>query len=473
MAGLINIGLTGLLSHQSALSTTGNNVTNANTPGYSRQQAQFETTPSQYAGSGYVGSGVTIANIQRMNSEFVNQQLRNDTTLNGEQSALASEMGRLDNLFGSSATGLNGVLSEFFAAVHDSAEAPDSMPQRQLMISRAESLTQRFHSIANKLDEQAASVEQQLTADVARLNGLAQEVAELNLAITSAPGLSRGIQPNELIDQRDEKLRQMAESVPIQVTPADGGQINVYFGNGQTLVQGGSANTLSVVPQETGLSEIRLSNGVSTRNVTDVISGGRVGALVAFREGGLGGAREQLDAIANSLVGRFNHEHTKGYDLGGNPGENFFTGAGTGAAGIGVGITDPGKLALAGGADGHSLDNRNALELANVTGSRKNDFLGTPPYPDPGYPHLGEQTVNQAYGMLVTEVGNETSRAQRGLEASSTLLEQSSNSWQEQSGVNLDEEAGKLIQYQAAYNASAQVVSVARDLFNTLLSSFR
>ncbi|QCF25862.1 flagellar hook-associated protein FlgK [Hydrocarboniclastica marina] len=457
MAGLINIGLTGLLSHQSALSTTGNNVTNANTPGYSRQQAMFETLPSQYAGSGYIGNGVTIANVQRLNSEFVNQQLRNDTTLNGEQGALASEMGRLDNLFGSSSTGLNGALSEFFAAVHDSAESPDSLPQRQLLISRAESLAQRFHSISNKLEEQAASVEQQLTADIARVNGLAKEVADLNLAITSAPGLSRGIQPNELIDQRDEKLRQLAESVPIQTSPADGGQINVYFGNGQTLVQGGSSNSLSVVPQAAGHSQIQLDNGVSTKNVTGVMTGGRVGALVAFREGGLDAAQGRLDAIADGLIGEFNTQHQAGFDLNGNPGAALFSG--TGASGIEVAISDPEAVALAGSAGGNSLDNENALALSEIAGR--------------DIPGLGNITLNEAYGLLVTEVGNETSRAQRGLEASSALLEQSSNSWQEQSGVNLDEEAGKLIQYQAAYNASAQVVSVARDLFNTLLNSFR
>lgn len=113
MAGLINIGLTGVLSHQTALNTTGNNITNANTPGYSRQEVQFETQSGQRTGAGTVGSGVSITNIRRLANEFLSQQLREDTTLYGEQETLRSELSRLDNLLGSETTGLSDALNNF------------------------------------------------------------------------------------------------------------------------------------------------------------------------------------------------------------------------------------------------------------------------------------------------------------------------------------------------------------------------
>lgn len=558
MAGLINIGLTGLLSHQSALSTTGNNVANANTPGYSRQQAIFETLPSQLIGGAYQGTGVTIEDIRRLNSEFLNQQLRSDTTLNGEQSVLAAELGRLDNLFASENTGLNRALTDFFAAVQDAAESPDSIPQRQLVISRGEALAQRFNSLSTKLDQHQASIDQQLGNETAAINSLAQSIAQLNQAISSAPGLSQGIQPNELLDQRDEKLRQLADLVSIQVAPQGNGQVDVYIGKGQSLVSGDTANALSVRASDPG--EVFLTVGTSERAVTGALNGGRLGGLLAFRQDGLETARSTLDDIATSLIEEVNAQHRRGIDLSGLQGGEFFTG--TGADDIAMVLSAPLSVALASPLAAETADaNRGSGTITQGTvldidgpgfgpGGIPEDVLirftsatdydvvlAGPPetslfsqtyspgegvFPtdpaDPNYrgyqftlsgaPQTGDTfsiglnentygdnrnaialgdiagqsivTVNgsdmsldSAYGLLVTEVGAETSRAQRGLEASTTLLEQSNTNWQEQSGVNLDEEAGKLIQFQAAYNASAQVVSVARELFDTLLSSFR
>lgn len=662
MAGLINIGLTGLLGHQSALSTTGNNVANANTPGYSRQQAIFETLPTQFSGSGYVGTGVSLANVQRLNNEFVNQQLRSDTTLNGGATVMAAELGRLDNLFGSESTGLNGAMTDFFKAVQDTAESPDSIPQRQLLISRGEALAQRFHSVAARLDEQAASIEQQISNQVTTINSLAKSIAELNLAISSSPGQARGIQPNELLDQRDEKLRQLSDIVQVQVAPQGDGQVDVYFGNGQSLVSRDLANAISLEPHPENASqkEVLLHTGSSTRTITGSLAGGRLGALLEFRASALEPAQNALGQIALGVSSAINEQHAKGLDLEGKQGGLFFkdinslaamasrvtantnndpatgqvsveirdaskvgadefvlefgtvgaytitrvsdgvvvaddtggpladamdaygfrvnvsapfsegdrfrlnpsanaardiamaiarprevalasplkamtsnSNTGTGAidqgtvvdidgAGFSDGRVEPsvkvefisaneyqvsegGTLLLDGAGnpqvfdlgptnqlfdpaagapdygfqfgisgtpspgdsftissnDNNASDNRNALALGAIADKGLIDVEGTKVSP------------NKAYGLLVTEVGTETSRAQRTQEASSTLLKQSSNSWQEQSGVNLDEEAGKLIQYQAAYNASAQVVSVARELFNTLLGTFR
>ncbi|HET8850108.1 MAG TPA: flagellar basal body protein, partial [Marinobacter sp.] len=132
MAGLIGIGLTGVLAHQTALNTTGNNITNANTPGYSRQEVQFSTQEGRRTGAGTIGSGVSIENIRRLADEYVSQQLREDSTLFGEQNALNAELTRLDNLIGGEDTGLSKALNNFFAALQNAAEDPTSLPQRQL-----------------------------------------------------------------------------------------------------------------------------------------------------------------------------------------------------------------------------------------------------------------------------------------------------------------------------------------------------
>src|SRR5690554_5296626 len=124
MAGLIGIGLTGILGHQSALNTTGNNITNANTPGYSRQEVIFETQQGQRTGAGTIGKGVSVVDIRRLANEFLVQQVREDSTLTGEQQALNNELSRLDNLLGGETTGLNNALNNFFASLQKAAEDP-------------------------------------------------------------------------------------------------------------------------------------------------------------------------------------------------------------------------------------------------------------------------------------------------------------------------------------------------------------
>ena len=131
MAGLMGIGLSGILSHQTALNTTGNNITNANTEGYSRQEVQFATQEGQRTGAGSIGSGVTIENIRRLADDYLNQQIREDSSLYGEQEALNTELTRLDNLLGGDTTGLSDALNNFFAALQSASEDPTSLPQRQ------------------------------------------------------------------------------------------------------------------------------------------------------------------------------------------------------------------------------------------------------------------------------------------------------------------------------------------------------
>lgn len=682
MAGLLGIGLTGILSHQSALNTTGNNITNANTPGYSRQEVQFETQAGQRTGAGSIGSGVSISNIRRLADEYLVQQVREDSTLSGEQEALNSELTRLDNLLGGESTGLSNALNNFFASLQNAAEDPTSLPQRQLVLSEAQQVVNRFQAINQEFVQQRESVKTQMQQGVKDANTLLKSIAQLNLAISESPGLAQGQIPNELMDKRDEKLRQLSELVGIKVSESEGSQVNVSLSNGLSLVVGSNAAQFGTQESEEDPTRLSftLSNGGRTVNVDQQINGGTLGGLRRFDNEALKPAFDELGRIAIALSDTMNHQHEIGMDLEGDLGGLFFTDINSQEAQrsrvvangsnqqpqtgqLAVEITDSSALAagsysLQFSGDGRSFElidkatgetvnqgrlpdpvqseismpgfnirieggafnagdkyliqpSRNAAESIGLVVNREEDLafaspirasagdqnIGTgeidqgvmlnvrnpftnsllpefsqqgqlspplevrfrddagtlvydlydassgalvqsgdasavPPvntftpgvsnklFPeepsDPNYRGFqfqvkgnpapgdsfvieynsngvsdnrnverlaalgtanslnnGSQSFAEGYAGLVEDIGVKTRQSQLDLDAGQTLLEQSTAQRESVSGVNLDEEAGKLIQYQAAYNASAQVMSVAQDLFNTLLQSFR
>ncbi|MBQ0748442.1 MAG: flagellar hook-associated protein FlgK [Marinobacter sp.] len=679
MAGLIGIGLTGILSQQSALNTTANNITNANTPGYSRQEVVFETQQGQRTGAGTIGKGVSVVDIRRLANEYLVQQVREDSTLTGEQQALNSELNRLDNLLGGESTGLNNALNNFFASLQNAAEDPASLPQRQLVLSEAQQVVNRFQALSQEFIQQRESVKTQMQQGVKDANTLLKSIADLNLAISESPGLAQGRMPNELLDQRDEKLRQLAELVNIRVTETEGSQVNVSLSNGLSLVVGNNAaqfGTRDNAEDPTRL-EFTLTNGGRTLNIDEQISGGKLGGLRRFDNEALKPAFDELGRIAIGVAASMNDQHEIGMDLEGDLGGLFFNDVNDLAVQrsrvvanannqlprdgqLAVEITDSTKLpagswTLQFSGDGRNFElidkasgkivnqgrlpdpvqseitmpgfnirveggtfnagdkyliqpSRNAAESIGLQVNREEDlafaspirattgdqnvgtgkidqgtmlnvrspftgsllpgfqtagelangpltisfaaggptgmtFTVTGPPPasatvgtanqpyeagkintvfsnDPaagadyqgfqfkltGQPATGDtfeiaynsngvsdnrnaellaalgtantlngksQSFTEGYAGLVEDIGVKTRQSQFDLEAGKTLLEQSTGQRESVSGVNLDEEAGRLIQYQAAYNASAQVISVAQDLFNTLLQTFR
>ena len=676
MAGLIGIGLTGILSHQAALNTTGNNITNANTPGYSRQEVLFETQEGQRTGAGTIGSGVNVADIRRLANEYLVQQVREDSTLYGEQEALNSELTRLDNLLGGESTGLSNALNNFFASLQNAAEDPTSLPQRQLVLSEAQQVVNRFQALNQEFIQQRESIKTQMQQGVKDANTLLKSIAELNLAISESPGIAQGQMPNELLDKRGEKLRQLSELISIKVSPADGSQVNVSLSNGLSLVVGSNASTLGTREnaEDPTRLEFTLSNGGRLLNIDEQITGGKLGGLLRFDTEGLKPAFDELGRIAIALSDTMNHQHEIGMDLEGELGGLFFTdinsleaqrsrvvpngnNAPSTNGQLAVEITDSsalpaGRWTLQFSGDGRSYElidqgtgrtvnqgrlpdppqseismpgfnirveggtfnagdkyliqpSRNAAESIGLVVNREEDLAFASPvrattgdnnigtgkidqgtmlnvrnpftnsllpafqstgqlangpitvtFDDPGTglvftvtdgggnpigpanrPYTpgvanelfsdnpadgaeyqgfqfkitgqpadgdtfeinynsngvsdnrnaellaalgtantlngGSQNFSEGYAGLVEDIGVKTRQSQLDVDAGKTLLEQSTNQRESVSGVNLDEEAGRLIQYQAAYNASAQVMSVAQDLFNTLLQSFR
>ncbi len=243
MAELINIGVSGLKTHQVALSVTGNNVANINTPGYSRQEAIIVDKPGQQTGAGYIGQSSSVDAIRRITSTYITEQLRTDTSIYQEREAVLEQASVIDNLLASPSTGLTPSMSRFFEALSGAAEDPASAPQRQLLLTQTEGLVARFQSLSERLESIITGINQQLVADASSVKALATGLAETNAAIALASSTGgEGQQPNQLLDKRDELLRQLSEYVSLQVVEnSSNGTVNVCLGKGQPLVLGNEA----------------------------------------------------------------------------------------------------------------------------------------------------------------------------------------------------------------------------------------
>ncbi|PID44824.1 MAG: flagellar hook-associated protein FlgK [Proteobacteria bacterium] len=331
MAGLMGIGLTGLKAHQSALSTTSNNVANTNTPGYTRQETRFEATPSHFEGYGFIGAGVNIADISRISDQFLIDQFRADSTVFNYQDTFVDHISILDGLLADVTTGLSPQMTNFFKALQGGADDPTSIPERQLILSQSKGLVSRFNALYDRLQNQGQTIAEEMTSHVDRINRLSESIAELNGEITEALGdtnNSIASQPNDLLDQRDEKLRELAELVQVTVIPRGDTRVDVMVGNGQALVVGTLASKLTVEQsrEDPSLKEVSIidHNG-KTRAITHTLSGGKLGGLIEYRDGILGKTTNALGRIAIVMADSINDQHRLGMDLEGHLGGYFFS----------------------------------------------------------------------------------------------------------------------------------------------------
>ncbi|MCG5493046.1 flagellar hook-associated protein FlgK [Ectothiorhodospira variabilis] len=323
-AGLFGIATSGLNAAQRALDTTGHNIANVNTEGYSRQRTEQGTRPAQFSGAGYVGRGVDVNTVRRMYDEFVQTQLRNNTTSSEFYNTQKDFISRVDNLLADPAAGLSPGLQQFFSATQELANDPTSSANRTVLISEAESLVDRFKFLDQRLKDQQTIVDGQIGSGVDEVNGYADSIAKLNQQIVAAQG--RGQPPNDLLDKRDQMVLEMSKFVDVRTTIQDDGSMNVFIGRGQGVVLGNKATPLSASRPTPGAPlEVNFgAQGGNKTNVTNLISGGKLGGLLELRSSVLDEAQNELGRVAVAVAVGFNNQHQAGLDLDGNPGEAFF-----------------------------------------------------------------------------------------------------------------------------------------------------
>jgi len=324
MADLLNIGLSGLAANKTSLSVTGHNIVNVNTPGFSRQETVQATRTPQFSGAGYIGSGTTLVDVRRIYNEFLNTQVRSSTALNSDTQAYLSQINQLDSLLAGSTTGVTPGLQKLFAALQTAAEDPANIPARQLVLSEAEGLAKRFNTIYDRLNEQNAFINKQLSAVTDQVNQLATSIAGYNDAIAVAA--SNGQAPNDLLDAREEAVRKLSEFVGVTVVPQDDNTYNLFIGSGQPLVVGSNAARLEVTPGQSDplRSEIQFVSGNSRQNVTSLITGGEMGGLLRYRQDVLDTSLNAVGRLALSVTDQINRQLGQGLDLNGEFGNELF-----------------------------------------------------------------------------------------------------------------------------------------------------
>lgn len=328
-------GLSGLNAAQAALVTTGHNTANVNTPGYSRQSAQVASAGGIYStGVGFFGSGVKVVDVARSYDQYLSSQLNQAQSSNQALASYYTQISQIDNLLANQQAGLAPQLQTLFTHVQALANTPADPSARQQLISSGQALANQFRTMDHYLSSLNASVNDQVAGSVEQINAYAEQIASLNKQVSMLGAGVGGQAPNDLLDQRDQLVNELGKLVGTRLVVQDGGQYNVFIGNGQTLVLGDRATRLAAVssasdPGRTALAAVNAA-GNTMELQESMITGGSLGGLLQFRTETLATTQNSLGRMAIALSDAFNAQQRLGVDLNGTAGADFFSQAAPG-----------------------------------------------------------------------------------------------------------------------------------------------
>jgi flagellar hook-associated protein 1 FlgK len=325
MADMLNVAVSGLKAFQRALDTTSHNIANATTPGYSRQRVNLVTSEPQAMGALNLGRGVDVSSIDRYYDALLTAQMRGAASGFTRMETYASKAESLNNLFADSTTGLSASMQKFVNALQGVANTPNSTPARQVLLSEGKALVERLQSYDRRLDELEAEINTRLRGEAAAITTAAENIARLNEQIVRVQATT-GSPANDLLDARDLELAELARHINVDVVEQGDGAVNVFIGNGQSLVVGQIAAKIVTEPDTFNPTRLSLAyqTGGSTASLKGVLSGGSVGGLLDFRRELLDPVRNELGQIAVGIADAVNAQHREGMDLRGQMGGDFF-----------------------------------------------------------------------------------------------------------------------------------------------------
>ncbi len=460
-------GRSGMMASKAAIATTGHNISNANTEGYSRQRVQTEASvPREAVGShAIIGTGTQISRVERVNDNYLEKQIRNgarDLSHFEEKDMALKQAEDIFNEMGGD--GLNRVMSRFFNEFRKLANEPDSEAVRQSVREASQAMVGDFKRLRKEVDDVRKHIDAKLAGQASEVNALAEEVRDLNVRIRQSE--LGGAMANDIRDKRDLALKKLAGYTDLTMHTDNEGNYVVEMRGVGPLVVGPEVQkfTTEASPADDqgkveGAFDLK-TTGAAGGNVTHQIKGGKLGALLEVRDGTLSTILNKLDELAFNVSNAVNDVHEQGFTREGFQGVSFFKKLGSQErAAEFLDLSDAVKdnvsnIAAAAMADAPG-DNRTAVA---ISGLQEMKLMNG-----------GQSTADAFYNSIVTDVGVASSKNRFGLNQQKDIMNQLGKMRDQISGVSIDEETANLMQFQHAFDASAKVIQVADEMLKTVL----
>jgi flagellar hook-associated protein 1 FlgK len=454
---IIYNALSGALAAQAGLAATSQNVANVMTPGYTRQGVLLASIAPRQTGVLSAGSGVAVPALIRFSDGYKSLQMWSAASELGQRTTAQPYLTQLEQVMGDEASGINSGLDAFFGALNAASVDPTSTPLRQQIITAADALAQRFNSLTQVLSNQRQAIVQQRNTTVTQINNISKDIAELNKQIAATQGT--GVNPSGLMDARDNKIDELAGLVAVQVVDQADGTRSISLRGGQPLVVGGRSATMSAATNPDGSQTLQVAFASEAFVLPKTGLGGELGGLEDYETKTLMPMIESIGDMAEQLADAVNTQLAAGFAPDGTPGVPLFEYDSSTAAGM---------LRVTPGIQGSQL----AFSTSATAGGNSTNLLAliavrSSPITLPG---LGSVTLSDASTQLVAKLGMDSQQNQAAMDTAQTVRNQAEESWKSTSGVNTDEEAINLMQYQQMYQANMKVIAVANELFDNTLA---
>jgi flagellar hook-associated protein 1 FlgK len=463
--GGLNTALTSLYAQRRGLDVTGQNIANAGTEGYTRQRVRLAANqgginPGVYSTVDQSGNGVLVAGVDRSRSQYIEERGRTEHGNAAYLTNQSSTYSSVEDVFAEpSDTAIQARMHDMWDAWNDVANNWQDPSTRTALLERATTVATSLNDAHASLSNQFTASSNSMSTYVDQINTLAGNVAKMNNKIVVAK--QAGLQPNELMDQRDNAVMQLAELAGATTIEQPNGALNVYLGNGPIVSEFNSRAVQLTGP--TTLDSVSASNPVTlqwTDTRTAVTAGGTMGSMVDSMNTLIPNISGQLDTVAQKLAQTVNDVHRTGYSSDGTTGLDLFAGDVNGnvtAASIKVAITDPAEVAFSSG-NPISADPTVAGTINHDIADQLTDIGASGTGPD------------QTYQQMIGQLGVAAQASSRRSDIQNSVRDQVDTDRGAESGVNLDEEMTNLLTYQRGYEAASRVLTTVDSMLDQLIN---
>ncbi len=450
LTGILDMAKRAMMTQQVAINVTSHNVSNASTPGYSRQRLNMVAAEPLKESFGLLGTGVEASSVQRLRTAYIDQQIRGTNANIGTATQQEQILGQVEAAFNEpSDSGLGSMISNFFNAFEDLSTHPEESSSRSAVLQSASAMTDTFHRLSSGLLQLKSDLVPEVQSRVDQVNQLVKDIWQTDQNITAMK--ASGVDANDAMDQRDSDIEALSKLVDAHVSQDAQGA--------STIAVGGV-----LLESRAGYSELTTDNSSGTLQIvtkdfsTPVqLSSGELGGILTTYDTTIPGYLSKLDTLANAITTQVNTVHATGYGLGTPPptGNDFFNGTTAQSIDLSAAVTSNANniAASAGGAPG---DNATALAIAGIANQQTLDG--------------GSASILQYYNGIVSDIGFDIQSKTNTESSQNLVLNQLQSQRDSVSGVSIDEEMVNLIKFQKGFDAAAKVITTVNDMYQSILN---